>query len=382
MTDNKIWANSGDSHVLEPSDMFEKRLPADLAARMPRSVKDEDGKWETLYIDGESFRRRMPTKPLVDLETGLTQDERAPGAYDPELRLKDLDREGIWAELIFPSISIWTGSLKDPHLLREGVKAINEWALEFQSNSPRFVCTAHIPLLDVDDAVAEVHRASDLGFHAAFFPVEPPAGAPRFNRDDWDPLWRALEERQMVLSVHIGTESHDASVFNGQYHSGPGGAVLNYYETTFGGQRFAAQMITSGALDRHPGLKVIVAEGGATWGPFLADRMDEGYRQHHSAVRPKLSRLPSEYLYDQIYASFQHDSTAVKASTEMGWKNVVWGSDYPHIEGTFGHTQDTLKHLFGDVPEEDRHRITVGAFEELFPHVPPAPSSSLTSLAL
>ena len=118
-----------------------------------------------------------------------------------------------------------------------------------------------------------------------------------------------------------------------------------------------------------------MSEGGATWGPFLADRMDEGYRQHGFATRPKLSKLPSEYLYDQVYASFQHDRSAVQANTAMGWQNVMWGSDYPHLEGTFGHTQKTLHELFDDVDDAARRRITVGAFAELFPHVPPAPGA-------
>jgi predicted TIM-barrel fold metal-dependent hydrolase len=369
----KIWANSGDSHLYEPENLFRERMPADLAERMPRSEKDPDGGWETIHIDGNSFRRRLPKRPLVDLENGQTVSERAPGAHDPELRLKDQDNEGVWAELIFPSITIWTASLRDPVLLREGVKVINDWILEFQQTSPRFVCTAHVPLLAVEDAVNEIKRTSEMGFKAAFFPVEPPPPNPKYNHDAWEPVWQALEDAGMVLAFHIGTEQHDSSVINGQYHSGPGGAVLNYYETTFGGQRATAQMITSGALERHPGLRVMVAEGGATWGPFLADRMDEGYRQHWSAVRPKLAKPPSHYLYEQVYASFQHDSTAVKAMTSMGWRNVIWGSDYPHIEGTFGHGQDTLHHLFDGVDPEAVERITAGAFQELFPHVPDIP---------
>jgi len=116
-----------------------------------------------------------------------------------------------------------------------------------------------------------------------------------------------------------------------------------------------------------------VSEGGATWGPFIADRMDEGYRQHGAAVRPTLSKPPSEYLYEQVYASFQHDKSAVAACTAMGWKNVMWGSDYPHYEGTFGHTQKTLHELFDDVDPVTRRRIAVGAFQELFPSVPDAP---------
>lgn len=174
----------------------------------------------------------------------------------------------------------------------------------------------------------------------------------------------------MVVGFHIGTESADQiTAFRG-----PGGAVLNYVETTFGGQRAAMKLVTSGALDRHPGLKVLVSEGGATWVPFIGDRMNEGYRQHGAFVRPKLSRLPKEILYEQVYASFQHDESAPAALWAMGYRNVMWGSDYPHLEGTFGHSQKTLHELFDDVAPEVCERITRGAFEELFPHVsaPPA----------
>ena len=103
-------------------------------------------------------------------------------------------------------------------------------------------------------------------------------------------------------------------------------------------------------------------------------RLDEAYRQHSSQVRPQLRRLPSEYLYENVYASFQHDRSAVAAMTAMGWRNVCWGSDYPHIEGTFGHTQKTLHELFDDVDDETTYHITRGAFLELFPSVgePPA----------
>jgi predicted TIM-barrel fold metal-dependent hydrolase len=134
------------------------------------------------------------------------------------------------------------------------------------------------------------------------------------------------------------------------------------------------KLVASGALDRHSDLKVLVSEGGATWVPFVADRMEEGYRQHYMAVRPKLSRSPKEIIYSQVYASFQHDESAVAACTAMGFNNVMWGSDYPHMEGTYGHTQDTLHHLFDGVDPAARHRITVGAFTELFPGTPPRPT--------
>ena len=102
--------------------------------------------------------------------------------------------------------------------------------------------------------------------------------------------------------------------------------------------------------------------------------MNEAYRQHPMFVRPKLSLLPKEYIYRQVYASFQHDESAIPTVTAMGYRNVMWGSDYPHLEGTYGHTQETLHELFDDVPEDVSRRVRIEAFSELFPHVgePPA----------
>src|SRR3974377_1515329 len=134
------------------------------------------------------------------------------------------------------------------------------------------------------------------------------------------------------------------------------------------------QLVTGGAPDRHPGLRVLVSEGGATWVPYLGDRMNEAYRQHGMFVRPNLSRPPMEILYQQVYASFHNAQRALPARTAMGFGNVIWGSDYPHLEGTYGHTQKTLHELFDDVDEATRRRITVEVFEELFPPVPPAPA--------
>jgi predicted TIM-barrel fold metal-dependent hydrolase len=376
MTVDKIWANSGDSHLVEPDDLFTQSLPASFAQRMPRSVKDTDGGWETIHVDGQHFRRRLPRpgRGLTDDE-GRTVPERAPGANDKALRLLDLDQEGVWAELIYPSLGIWTSSIRDPELVAAGARAINDWAIEFQRYSPRYVCGATIPVLTVESAVAEVERAAGLGFYAASLPVIPSMDGDDWHRESWEPLWAALEETGLVVAYHIGSEPHDAGAMNGIYYRGPGGALLNYMETTYGGQRAVSKMIASGVFDRHPSLRAIVSEGGATWGPFVADRLDEAYRQHAVMVRPRLSRLPSEYLYENVYASFQHDRSAVAAATAMGWRNVCWGSDYPHTEGTFGHTQKTLHELFGDLDPATCHRITQGAFQELFPHVPPVPGN-------
>ncbi|EKF21132.1 amidohydrolase family protein [Mycolicibacterium hassiacum DSM 44199] len=374
----KIWANSGDSHFLEPDDLWQKNLPKRLAELCPRSEPDPDGEYETVYVDGQIFRRKLPTAALVAFGE---MNSRPPGCRDAKARLADLDQEGIWGEVIFPSLGMWASAFRTPELLKACMRVSNEWALdEIASVSPRYVVTAQVSTLDVNDAVEELRWAADKGFKAVFLPTTPHPSAPDWNRDDWEPLWAAAEEAGMVLAFHIGTDPVDPAKSNsvtggaGYVYRGPGGAVLNYTETTFSGQRAAMKMVASGALDRHPNLKMLISEGGATWVPFLGDRMVEGYRQHHIAVRPKLSRDPKEILYTQVYASFQHDQTAVAAFEYMGYRNVMFGSDYPHMEGTFGHTQDTLKQLFDGVSDETRLRITQGAFFELFPDVPPAPA--------
>jgi predicted TIM-barrel fold metal-dependent hydrolase len=381
-----IWANSGDSHYMEPPNLYDA-LPDNLKELLPRTVRDEEKGVEVITVDGQSFERPIPkprdpasfmrnaARPAEEDLDEQQGQQRAPGAMDPVKRLIDLDQEGIWAEAIYPSLGTWTFNIRTPEIVKIGCQVSNDFFIEFQQKSPRYVVAASIPLLDVDDTVAEIKRASNLGFKLGFFPVKPPTAKPSYTAEEWHPVWAALEETGMVLGFHIGTEPVDPTGRIGLYHRGPGGAVLNYVETTYGGQRAVSQMIASGALDRHPDLRVLVSEGGATWGPFLADRMDEGYRQHGAAVRPRLSKLPSEYLYDQVYASFQHDRTAVQANIAMGWKNVMWGSDYPHYEGTYGHTQKTLHELFDDVPADVSERIRIGAFKELFPHVPDPPTA-------
>jgi predicted TIM-barrel fold metal-dependent hydrolase len=383
MSDEKIWANSGDSHLVEPPDLFDS-LPQDLRDLMPRSVKDPSGDFETIYVDGQSFRRDLPKpsdkpRPLTTaMPKDASPDEflvRMAHGNDPVARLQDLDDEGIWCEVIYPSLGIWAFNITTPAVIREGARVLNDWAMDFQRNSVRYVCCASVPLIDIGDAVAELQRAAGMGFHIGFLPTRPPNGRPPWQDEEWDPMWEAFADTGMVIGFHIGTEPHTPDQRTGVYHRGRGGAVLNYVETTYGGQRAVTQVIACGALDRHPDLKILVSEGGATWGPFIADRMDEGYRQHGAAVRPVLSRLPSRYLYENVYASFQHDHSAVAACTAMGWENVMWGSDYPHFEGTFGHTQKTLHELFDGVDPVAKRRMTLGAFEELFPHVPKLPEA-------
>ena len=385
-----IWANSGDAHVREPEDLWAERLPAELAARMPRSER-LDERTERIHVDGYSFERRLPIDAVMtdeDLEAaglkargreaGMSFRDfvsRPPGTWDVQTRLRDLDEEGIWGEVVYPSFGLWNGLIEDPVLYREGARVFNDWLKEeFLDVTPRCIPTAEISIRDVADAVAEVARTAAMGFRAVAIPIAPADDLPGWNREDWEPLWSAIEEAGMVLCSHAGTAPQRSAMETGVVHRGPGSAVMNYFEVTFGAQRFAATMAASGVLDRHPDLRVLISEGGGTWIPAAADRMTEAYRQHRKFVRPVLSRTPAEILFDQVYTTFQHDPHAVGACRGAGYRNIMWGSDYPHMEGTYGHTQQTLKELFDGVDEDTRYRVTQGAFLELFPEVGQPPT--------
>src|SRR3954464_13884401 len=159
---DKIWANSGDSHFLEPEDPWRRHLPARLAELVPRAEKDPDGQWETVHIDGMSFRRKLPTMKAKEF---IEASHRPPGSRDIDLRIKNLDQEGIWNELVFPSLGMWSSSFRTPEVLREALRVSNDWAYEaIDKADPRLISTAQVSTLDVGDAVTELERCAELGY--------------------------------------------------------------------------------------------------------------------------------------------------------------------------------------------------------------------------
>ncbi len=364
-----LWTNSGDSHFIEPRDLFKQNLPASLADRLPRSEKVSDTE-EIVHIDGKTLRRQIPRPPKPStakamIEFAEAMKQGGQGQMKGSVRLEHLDDQGVWGEVVYPSLGLWYGQIDDPHLVAEAAKVLNDHVHdELIRTSPRFVPTATLPLQSLELSIAEVQRCAELGFLAVFLPTEPATTQPYWNDDHWEPLWAAVAEAGLVIGVHIGTDAEGTRPYRN-----PGGALLNYLDTTFGGQKAAAQFVAGGALERHPDLRVLISEGGATWAPFVGDRLNEAYRQHHMFDEGRLTKLPKEYLMEQVYASFQHDETVVPAFTGMGFRNILFGTDYPHIEGTYPHTQKVLHELFDGVDDDVSHRIRIGSFLELFPCV-------------
>ena len=346
----KIWVNSADSHVWEPPKLWEENLPAHLKSRGPKVTREE--RHDIYSVDN---------KPIYFAKPDMLDAISPPGMMNLDLRIKDLDEQGIWAEVVFASTGLWMTVIEDRELARESARVYNDWAhADLIKRSERYLPAAMLSSVSIDDAVEEATRAAKLGFKAICLPTTLPKSL-EYNMPEWDKLWAVAEEARMVVCFHVGTGSAELVVTRGA-----GGALINYWETTVPTQRCVVHMVSSGALDRFRKLKVLTAEAGCAWVPALADRLDEAFRQHERWVRPPLERPPGQAIFEQVYSSFQHDVSAIPTLQYFGYKNVLWGSDYPHLEGTFPRTQEVLHHLFEGVPADVRHRVTLGAFEELF----------------
>ena len=233
--DEKIWADSGDSHLSEPTDLFTKNLPAGMADRMPRSVKDDDGIHETIYVDGQTFRRRMPrmgatarqapetiealrNKPKdVPPESFAEVLTRAPGCERPQAAAAGPRRRRHLGRGDLPVTRHLVVLDPRPAPVARGREGDQRLGDRVPAHFAAVRCAASVPLLDIDDTVAEMHRAAELGFKVAFFTTRPPFGAEPYHHDAWMPVWAAAAEAGTVVGFHIGTEPHTPEEQTGVY---------------------------------------------------------------------------------------------------------------------------------------------------------------------
>ena len=213
--------------------------------------------------------------------------------------------------------------------------------------------------LSTDDAVEELRRVVSLGYQAVMVQCTTPEGH-GYNDEIWDPLWAAAEEAGVVVSFHVGTGASPKAV------RGPGAVVSNYVETFVPGRARSVTPRGIGRARTTPGPARAHRRGRASSVPALADRMDEGWRQHDHSPTPKLTKLPTKTIFEQVYASFQHDERRAGVAA-MGYPNVIWSNDYPHMEGTYGHTQKTLHELFDEVAPETRFALAEGPSDACSP---------------
>ena len=343
---------SADSHVMEPLDLWTGGLSPHLRAHGPR-VEQRDG--ATCLMVEDTVVRRFPAPERAVGERAVLR-----GASDPAGRLRDLDTDGVWGEVIYPNLAFFCCfHIRSAELQIETARLYNDWvARQFIEASQRLAPVAVLPVNDVAAAVGELWRTAKRGFRGAMLPAH--VDHRPYNDPAYDPLWSAAVDLGMPLTFHAGTGRTQTPAH------GPGGAVVNYVVTLGGPMETVAYLCASGVLERHPGLRVVMVECGSGWLAWVLHAMDDAYREHHMFVRPKLPLLPSEYFRRQGAVTFQRDPVGLANLPFTGDRCLMWGSDYPHPEGTWPHSQEALARQLDGLPEETIERIVARNAAELY----------------
>jgi len=350
---------SADGHIVEPPDLFLEGLPASMRSRAIHSEKRDD---YLCTVSGEKviFRMRMRTGPLADEATSMRGPDVAParralGHNNIPGRLQDMKDEGIDAEIVFPSLGLWTYALEDEDLELATTQVYNDWNNAFfRDHTDTFVRCAVIPVRNLNNAVSELKRVAAMGFTAAMVPSITMKGIPAYNDPAWDPVFEAGAQLGIAFVLHTGTGAENVVV-----ERGPGAAVMNYTRQMGDAQNAIMALVAGGVLDRNPKAQIAVIESGASWLAGLSERMDEVYYAHQVFVRPKLSRKPGEIIRAQVKASFQYDRACIMSRSVTGHEALIWGSDYPHSEGTFPHTPEVLARLFDGIEISEREKADI-----------------------
>lgn len=298
--------------------------------------------------------------------------------WDHSLRLKDLEADGIVAEVIFPntippfypepSLKVQQpgASAGDLELRWAGLRAHNRWLADFCGAAPgRRAGIAQIMLHDVDAAVREVHWAADAGLTGGILlPGAPPgSGLTPLYSPAYEPLWQACEDRALPVNHHSGSAVPplgDEPIDN----------VIFLLEVTWWAHRALWHLIFGGVMERHPGLQFAFTEQGTAWIPetlgtldYFATRMKGSAgsqeREWGLPVVEALSLPPSGYWARQCHvgASFMRPAEAALRHA-VGVDRVMWGSDYPHREGSHPYSREALRASFAGVdPSEVQEMV-------------------------
>ncbi len=344
---------SADGHVVEPQDLFEKNLPESMRKHGIRSERQGEHIC-TLAGNKVLHRLRIRKRPEGDEEV-MRLDHQPRGHSDLKFRIEDMEMEGVDGEIVFPSTGLWTYGIEDIDTEHATAQIYNDWNDDyFKDHLDRFIRCGVLPVRDFKNTQAEMRRLAEKGFTAAMLPAVSPTGMPKYNDAVWDPVFALGEELNMVFVLHTGTGLDTV-----QPERRAGGAVINYTNQACDAWQTVMYLVAGGVLDRHPGARIAVIESGASWLAGLCERMDEVYEAHATYVRPKLSMKPSEIVQRQVSASFQYDRGCIMTRSITGTGALMWGSDYPHAEGTFPHSKDVLAHLFDDIVIGERERADI-----------------------
>ncbi|WP_054569840.1 amidohydrolase family protein [Frankia sp. R43] len=368
---------SVDDHVVEPPHLFEGRVPARFADAAPRIVETDQGH-QVWHFEGQTFTQvgmnavagRRPE--TVKLEPFRFEHMR-PGCYDIDARVRDMDINGVWASVNFPSqITGFCGRVffgaRDRDLGLACVRAWNDWLHEewFQAYPERVVPMGITYLADPALAAAEIRRNAARGFTAVTFPERPHTiGLPSlWDRAHWDPIIGACVETDTVITLHVGS--------SGLSDAPSGAPRLQLGATLFGQASLTAcaEWLWSGHPARLPTLKIAMSEGGIGWVAMLLDRLDNIVDR--SGYGTGWDLRPAEVLRRNFWFCTLDDPSTIDTRHRIGVENIMVETDYPHGDGTWPDTQSVLADVWGHVPPAEIRAMCCENAAALFRHpLPP-----------
>ena len=340
-----------------PPDLWTSRVSAALRDEMPHVVHDDTGShWFVRDKSlGPSGSAAEQGGSAID-RAGIDDDGFR--ASTPELRLADMELDGVHASVIYGP-NLWGLPIEDPELKTTAWRVWNDWSAEFNAHAPgRLAALAVVPTPSPDVAVSELERIKSIGHRGAMlyaFEIEPGDRA-------WDPLWAAAADTGLPISFHIGGGVHSIVPRFGSWEVAAYSSVVPMQL-----DELLAQMIFSGALERHPGFKLVLAESGAGWIPYLVERMDGAHRKYRGKLGGhELTMTPSEIFRRQVWATFEEEPAASVIIPLLGADCFMWASDYPHLDSTFPHSRRAIDEALGSFSTEDRRKITADNCRELY----------------
>jgi len=369
-----------DCHILEPPDIWENWLPEKFRDKAPRLVPDAAGgdAWLTA-VGGDPDPIGLVSTPGMPWDQfrwfGVTYEQARPGCYNGAERLKDMDIDGVDAEVLFPpqrTMSHFLGDDDDDFVLA-GVEAYNNFLFEeFCAPDPsRLIGLAQIPSLGIDQAVDAVRKAKARGSNGVLI-SNWPSGAESLSRDD-DPFWAAACDDGLPVVVHINIISRGqrsaarkaaAKSGNRLYDMSSEaarakaiGGMSHVFAMTTGN---ITQMIFTGVFERFPELTVVWTETGVGWIPHFIECLDDRYWRNRTWGDLPIKEPPSAYWYRNNAATFITDRAGIALRHQAGVDNIMWSSDYPHHGNDWPYSRKVIADTMGHIPAEEKAKIVGG----------------------
>jgi predicted TIM-barrel fold metal-dependent hydrolase len=355
---------SADSHITEPPDCYTAHIDPAYRDLAPHLV-DDPQRGDVFVVPG--MKNSIPMglvaaagKPAEELtQEGVKFDALHRSGYDPTLRLADQDRDGVAAEVLYPTVGMVLCNHPDIDYKRACFVAYNRWITRYCSHAPhRLLGCGQTALRSVGEGIADLEAIKAAGLRGVMMPG---TAGPEEDYDDpvWDPFWEAAVDLDLPLSFHILTSK-------GTGWRGP--RLNSFLAIVRSIQDILGTFVFGGVFERHPALRIVCVEADAGWAPHYMYRMDHAYKRHRNWLQPgvTLSKLPSEYFAEHIYLTFQDDWTAFAFADQMNWRRLMWANDFPHSDSTWPWSQELLAEQTTGLSAEQVEAILCRNVAELY----------------